>query len=249
MFDKIKFKTNYMTDSDSDEVSAPKVDCFLLRADPTDKLKSSISKIDRFYYINLKKRPDRKRQTEAEMNRVGIPKEKRTHIVAVDRPHRPALGCTESHMKIMEDINKNGYEICVILEDDVIWTNNHISMEKLLTTISQTINRLQLQWHVVMLGGRIQKKQEISPNLHRVEYGVHSHAYMIHRSAIPSLLKNLKKSQHLLKTHGYLPKRAMDVQWTDLQKESSMWYVAVPNAFGQRAGYSDITHRKMPKRN
>jgi GR25 family glycosyltransferase involved in LPS biosynthesis len=62
----------------------------------------TISDIKHAFYINLETRPDRKEHIEKQMKLIGI---KATRFNAI-RLQNGALGCSMSHLKILENAKK-----------------------------------------------------------------------------------------------------------------------------------------------
>ncbi len=198
--------------------------------------------IDCIYYINLECRPKRKQHIEDELEKLNVPVGKWKYLSAVHRPDNGALGCTESHINVLEDMRQNGHKICIVLEDDAQWTGayKHNSLDKLLKNIFSSIKKMKMLWNVVFLGGKSTNVEKIQPNFFRVLNCVHTHSYMIHKRALPKVLKVFSKSKKLLEQYGYAHCRTLDSQWTKLQKESKAFFLINPIAFAQRPGYSDI---------
>lgn len=209
-----------------------------------------MDKIDCFYYINLKIRPGKRKNIETEMNRLRIPQNKRRYIEAVYNGKNPALGCTQSHLIVLEHMKRNSHNICIVFEDDAEWTNQHKSFNVLLADTFEKLEKEEEPWHIVMLGGHMvgEKSMVAPPHLYHIDKCQHSHSYMIHCRVIPSLKKIFEKSKNLLQTHGFRPRFALDIQWIELQPQKpSRWYMIFPIAFKQRAGYSDISKRKLDR--
>ena len=95
----------------------------------------SISVIKHAFYINLETRPDRKEHVEKQMELIGI---KATRFNAI-RLKNGALGCSMSHLKILENAKKNNLEHVLIVEDDILFTKPDIfviQVNKFLSTHS-----------------------------------------------------------------------------------------------------------------
>ncbi len=57
-----------------------------------------MDRIDKFIYINLAKREDRRKHIEEELKEYDIPSEKIIRLEAIEH-ERGALGCSMSHLK------------------------------------------------------------------------------------------------------------------------------------------------------
>ena len=77
--------------------------------------------IDKIYIINLEFQKDLKKQITNQMIKYNI-LDYVIFIDAVYRPDRPSYGCSLSHHKALQDMKKNNYDACMILEDDCVLT-------------------------------------------------------------------------------------------------------------------------------
>ncbi len=75
--------------------------------------------IDKVVYINLDRRADRRAEIEAELDRLGVPAEKRLRFPAIASPWG-WVGCTKSHCEVVRMAKAAGWSRVWILEDD--WT-------------------------------------------------------------------------------------------------------------------------------
>lgn len=86
-----------------------------------------LSVFDRIYVINLAHRDDRRREMEAELNRIGLGLDHPAVTLFPasfppdqgDFPSRGARGCFESHLGVHRAIVKDGVRRALLLEDDV----------------------------------------------------------------------------------------------------------------------------------
>jgi GR25 family glycosyltransferase involved in LPS biosynthesis len=107
-----------------------------------------MNKIDKIYFINLDRRPDRKEHFLNECTNVDIPMEKVERYKALDgstyqfskeeadlfknvyykgKPYeKGVMGNQLSHYYILRDMIKNKYDYIMILQDDVIFKKNFI---------------------------------------------------------------------------------------------------------------------------
>jgi hypothetical protein len=76
-----------------------------------------MDRIDKYVYINLDSRTDRKEHILKELKRFGIPDEKIVRISAVSST-KGAYGCALSHKLAMEQFKASGDKVWCILEDD-----------------------------------------------------------------------------------------------------------------------------------
>lgn len=83
-----------------------------------------MDRIDKYVYINLDSRTDRKEHILKELKRFGIPDEKIVRIPAVSSA-KGAYGCALSHKLAMEKFKESGDKIWCILEDDHYFTQTY----------------------------------------------------------------------------------------------------------------------------
>ena len=87
----------------------------------------SISDIKHAYYINLDTRPDRKQHVEKQMKTIGIHSERFKAIKLPDG----ALGCSMSHLKILEMAKEKNFPHVLIVEDDILFTDPPLFIKQL----------------------------------------------------------------------------------------------------------------------
>ena len=111
---------------------------------------NSISDIKHAFYINLLSRPDRKQHVEHQLKTVGISAERFNAIKMTNG----AIGCSMSHLKILEEAKKNKLEHILILEDDVSLLDPALFLNSLTNFLKEHENflgaeskaRLSLSW-------------------------------------------------------------------------------------------------------
>jgi glycosyl transferase family 25 len=77
--------------------------------------------IDKFIYINLKRRTDRNEHILKELKKYNIPQEKIERFEAVEH-EKGALGCGMSHLGVMQKFRDSGDKVWCIFEDDHYFT-------------------------------------------------------------------------------------------------------------------------------
>ena len=107
-----------------------------------------MDKIDKMYYINLNRRPDRNEHFLNECNKANIPKDKIARFEALDgttyqfnenetnlfnrvdfkgAPYeKKIMGNQMSHFYILKEMIEKNYEYIIIFQDDVIFRNNFL---------------------------------------------------------------------------------------------------------------------------
>ena len=106
---------------------------------------------DHVYLINLKRRPDRLKKMKSLLKRLKI---EFTLVEAVDGEkiksvpkglNSGIVGCHLSHLKVLKDIQKKGFEQALILEDDLM---PHKEFEDLLTNL----HLIPKDWKLLYIG-------------------------------------------------------------------------------------------------
>lgn len=84
-----------------------------------------LDQFDRVHVINIVDRTDRRREMEAQLQRVGAAHDPRVVFLPAERPTDPgpfpslgARGCFESHLAVVRQALTDGVERLLILEDD-----------------------------------------------------------------------------------------------------------------------------------
>lgn len=86
--------------------------------------------VDKFVYINLKERTDRRESIEFQLSSQGVPPEKIIRFDAVKNDDG-ALGCTLSHIGVMTMAEENKWNNVLVLEDDMIFNDDNESQERI----------------------------------------------------------------------------------------------------------------------
>jgi glycosyl transferase family 25 len=141
-----------------------------------------------------------------------------------------AIGCTESHIAVLEMAIREGWKCVLVLEDDAMWGDDFESSYGILETL------VTKEHDVIVLGGHYTFWDAESMKLHSTfgteGYIVRSHYYSTLLDVFKSSLVDLKQSN--------MPWRdGLDVHWNRLVQRDN-WFVVRPNLMKQRTGFSDI---------
>jgi hypothetical protein len=126
--------------------------------------------LDKIYLINLERSTDRLEHFKNEVKRCNLPEDKIQIFKAIDgnshvfTPDEEQLlqkmdnkydldnnrvkACFLSHYYVLKDIEKNGYEKCLVLEDDVRFVSD------IETQLNDLVNKVDLikKWYTVYIG-------------------------------------------------------------------------------------------------
>ena len=197
--------------------------------------------IDKIVYINLDKRVDRNNEIKREFRRVDIPENKIQRFPAILNKNG-ALGCTMSHIKVLQSARTAKYNNILVLEDDFNFIDNVKNIDK---AFEKFFNSFPANsWDVVNLSrGAYQKFSDIgSEVVSKANHISTTSGYLVNGHFFDKIIENFREGcANLMKSPD--PKSfAIDVWWQHLQKQSN-WYIFNPSLGYQRDSFSDIENR------
>jgi glycosyl transferase family 25 len=149
------------------------------------------------------------------------------------------VGCSMSHLKLLEMAKENNMEYIVIVEDDIMFTKPEQYKELL-----DGFNSLNLNYDVLLLAGNLRPPfKKINSNLMQVSKSWTTTGYIVKKHYYDKLIANIREgitklmsnpSQH----HLY----AIDSYWQKLQEKDN-WFILMPRTITQRPNYSSIEKR------
>lgn len=192
---------------------------------------------DKYMYINLQDRNDRKEQITKELSRMNIPKNKIIRIDAVKNKYNGHIGCCKSHIKTLKLAKKLGLKSVVILEDDFVFTLDKNTIEN---KINYFLNKYT-NFDIIQLTTVHNKLKDIQDShIKKVNSATTSSGYIILNHFFDTLIKDLKEALQKMKKemeefdkkNGKKIKKtytdyALDQHWNPLQKKSK-WYIFDP---------------------
>ena len=196
---------------------------------------NSISDITHAYYINLDSRTDRKEHVEEQMSLIGIQAERFKAI----RLQNGAIGCSMSHLKLLETAKANNFPHILIVEDDIKFLNPELFKSQLNTFLSK-----HKGWDVVLLGGNnIPPYRKIDDTCVKITSCQTTTGYLVNGHYISILINNFRNGINKLLESPHLHiMYAIDKFWFRLQR-SHNWFLIIPLTVTQREDYSDIEKR------
>lgn len=197
---------------------------------------NSISDIKNVFYINLDHREDRKRHVENQLKNIGI--EDATRFKAI-KLQNGAIGCSISHLKILELAKKNNLDHVLIVEDDITFLDTVLFVNKFNKFLST-----HKDFDVVLIAGNnMPPYKHIDDCCVQVTKCQTTTGYLVKNHYFDTLINNYKIGISLLmnapEKHNLY---AIDKFWFNLQNIHT-WYLIVPLTVTQRADYSDIEKR------
>ena len=196
---------------------------------------NSISDITHAYYINLDSRTDRKEHVEEQMSLIGIQAERFKAI----RLQNGAIGCSMSHLKLLETAKANNFPHILIVEDDIKFLNPELFKSQLNTFLSK-----HKGWDVVLLGGNnIPPYRKIDDTCVKITSCQTTTGYFVNGHYFDILITNFRNGiKHLLESPEQHAIYAIDKFWFRLQRNHN-WFLIIPLTVTQREDYSDIEKR------
>lgn len=194
-----------------------------------------VDKIDRVFYINLKKRVDRKQEIEDELNKVGL-LEISECFEAIETPGFGIHGCGLSHLNVLKLSKERGYENIIIFEDDFVFL---VKREEFYEQIKCFFD-LQLDYDVCFLAYNL-LKHDTTPydNLYRVLDAQTASGYIVNKKSFDKLINLYEWSLPLLKSTRQHWVYSNDIIWKIYQAKDD-WYCFTTRIGKQRDGFSDI---------
>ena len=196
-------------------------------------------KLKNVFYINLEHRTDRKEHVERELTELEW---EFTRFNAVRLPNSPALGCTLSHLKILEHAKVNNLDYVIIVEDDICFTNKPLFLENLNKVLSSGKH-----FDVCVISGNLVPPYSnfIKDCAIKVAHSQTTTGYLVKKHYYDTLINNIKTGANLLLRNPSKPNLyAIDMYWLQLQKRDT-WIIVVPLTVTQIESYSDIEKRNV----
>jgi glycosyl transferase family 25 len=192
------------------------------------------------YYINLEHRTDRKLHVENQLNTIGVKRFNRFNAIKMENG---AIGCSMSHLKILEDAYNNNWEHILIVEDDITFLNPNLFVEQFEQFMTNQ-NQNKKKWDVVLFAGNnVPPYDVIDDTCIKVKRCQTTTGYLVNGHYIKTLMTNIKMGLHqLIKNPEKRDLFAIDRYWFSLQNVSN-WYLIIPPTVIQCAGYSDIERK------
>ena len=196
---------------------------------------NSIADIKHAFYINLDSRPDRKAHVEKQMSIIGIATER---FKAIKLPNG-ALGCSMSHLKILEMAKANKLPHVLIVEDDILFTDASLFIKQF-NTFLETHKTFDV---VLISGNNLPPYKNIDDTCVKVTQCQTTTGYLVQSHYFSTLINNYREGiKKLIENPGNHKIYAIDKYWFQLQKIHK-WYLIIPLSVTQREDYSDIEKR------
>jgi glycosyl transferase family 25 len=192
------------------------------------------SDIKHKYYINLDKRSDRRYYFE---NQMKLLKWSAVRFSAIENENG-ALGCSFSHLKLLEYAKKQNLDHILIMEDDITFLNPSIFIQNLDKFLSSNI-----EFDVLLIAGNNMGEFTIvNDNCVQVTHCQTTTGYLVKNRYFDTLIENIRQSIKGLIQYKKLLEHSIDQYWGKLQ-EKDKWFLLTPLTVTQKPDYSDIEKR------
>ena len=182
------------------------------------------------FYINLKKRTDRRAACEKLLYKIGFENIERFEAVETKNG---LIGCALSHIKCIQMAKDRGYDKVLIFEDDIV-CDDTMECRYLCTKFINV-----LEYDVLMLGCWYRDETWYTEEEHtlKIKKALTTHAYVIKNDYYDMMIDNMKEGiKQLLLTRQ--PRYHIDEHLGVLQKKHN-WISFKKILFSQEDGFSD----------
>ena len=189
------------------------------------------------FYINLDHRTDRKMHIEQQLKKIGINAERFNAI----KMENGAIGCSMSHLNLLQFALKNNLEHILILEDDITFLNTELFE----TQFNKFIQNHNNDWDVILFAGNnMPPYEKTDDTCIKVSRCQTTTGYLVNGHYIKILMQNIKMGlTKLLHDPSKHTMYAIDKFWFALQNIGK-WYLIMPLSVIQREDYSDIEKKQ-----
>ncbi|WP_045784810.1 glycosyltransferase family 25 protein [Chania multitudinisentens] len=201
--------------------------------------------VDKVIFINLKTRKDRRVRIMRQLKSLGVSKNKIIHFDAVE--YNPGyIGCTLSHIAVLEMAQEKNWEKILVLEDDFAFNEEKENYENL-NRYFQSLSKIS--WNVAFLAANY---HSVTP-FKSVDYIVRVNmawcacAYIVNKSYYAKLIHNYRSGLLVLLQGGGKQQYALDVNWHSCMQQD-LWLGIFPNSGYQIQGKSDIEQQNVDYR-
>jgi len=190
--------------------------------------------ITNIFYINLEHRVDRKEHVESQLDSIGL---KGTRFNAI-KMENGAIGCSMSHLKLLQLALKSGLDHILIVEDDILFLDPELFKSQFDKFIQ---NQDSKSWDVIIFAGNnMPPYEKVDDTCVKVSQCQTTTGYLVNGHYIEKLLNNIKMGlTNLIKDPQNHAAYAIDKYWFLLQKTDN-WFLITPLTVVQREDYSDI---------
>lgn len=193
--------------------------------------------IDKIFYINLDRRADRNQHILDMFNECNILPDMYERFSAIEEVNG-AMGCTKSHINILQIAKERNYNYILVVEDDLIINDK--------TNFINNVNKIfedNIDFDVIQISGNVLRCTSSEYKyLSKLIDSQTTSGYIVNCKYIDKLIQNYTESLNSMILEGKKHENCLDIHWKVLQKKDN-WYIFNPKLGYQMDGYSDIEKR------
>ena len=214
-----------------------------MNTSPTNKQLQCFDDICHAYYINLEHRTDRNDHIIEQLTKLGLPKYERFNAIQMKQG---AIGCSMSHLKLLQNALTNKFDHVLIMEDDITF----LEPELFKANFNAFLERQGNNWDVILFAGNnVPPYDKVDDVCIRVKQCLTTTGYLVNGHYLKRLIDNVKMGlTNLLHKPDKGILYAIDKFWFSLQSVDR-WFLIIPPTVIQREDYSDIEKRNTNYKN
>jgi len=199
---------------------------------------TSVEDIKNAFYINLDHRTDRKEHVTGQLTNLGLQGFERFNAIKMENG---AVGCSMSHLKILQTAVQNHWDHVLIVEDDITFLDPALFKANFETFLQRNGNN----WDVILFAGNNMPPYDtIDDVCIKVKRCQTTTGYLVNGHYIKKLMENVKMGlTQLIHKPASHAMYAIDKFWFVLQAVDK-WYLIIPPTVVQREDYSDIEKKR-----
>ena len=150
-----------------------------------------------------------------------------------------AVGCSMSHLRLLEIARNNKFPHILIVEDDILFTNVSLFVKQF-NKFLETHKDFDV---VLISGNNLPPYKNIDDTCVKVSQCQTTTGYLVQSHYYDTLIANYKEGiEQLLREPTNHKSYAIDKYWFRLQAKDN-WFLIIPLTVTQREDYSDIEKR------
>jgi glycosyl transferase family 25 len=172
---------------------------------------------------------------ETQLSKIGLQGVQRFNAIKMENG---AIGCSMSHLKVLQQALKLGLSHVLIVEDDIEFLDSELFRRQLDQFLQKRSTSL---WDVVLIAGNnMPPYQTIDETCVKVSRCQTTTGYLVNGHYIEKLMNNVKMGlSNLLREPEKHSQYAIDKYWFGIQGVDN-WFLITPLTVVQREDYSDI---------
>lgn len=203
-----------------------------------DQSKSFPKGIDLVAYINLDIRTDRREEMDKELDRLEVPVSKRLRWTAIRNKKNGSLGCTLSHIALLEHIATlpDNIQIILVLEDDFNFIDD---ASLVINSLNKFLQYPRELWDVCLLAYFVSEHQDKDDLVSIALSSQGTSGFLVNRHCIEDLVANFKEGRDKLIETGLIYTYSLDIYWWRFMESRRCFYFNKHLGY-QRFSYSNI---------